>query len=31
VPGSNGDTVEGQLPQGGTTVRAGSTVTIYVA
>jgi serine/threonine-protein kinase len=31
VPGSNGDTVISQLPQGGTSVRAGSTVTIYVA
>jgi serine/threonine-protein kinase len=31
VPGSNGDTVVGQLPAAGTRVRAGSTVTIYVA
>jgi eukaryotic-like serine/threonine-protein kinase len=31
VPGSNGDTVVSQLPEGGTRVRAGSTVTIYVA
>jgi eukaryotic-like serine/threonine-protein kinase len=31
VPGSNGDRVRGQLPEGGTTVRAGSTVTLYVA
>jgi|GraSoiStandDraft_41_1057321.scaffolds.fasta_scaffold1260078_2 beta-lactam-binding protein with PASTA domain len=31
VPGSSGDTVQGQLPNHGTTVRAGSTVTIYVA
>ena len=31
VPGSSGDTVRGQLPRPGTTVRAGSTVTIYVA
>jgi eukaryotic-like serine/threonine-protein kinase len=31
VPGSNGDTVRGQLPKAGTTVRAGSTVTLYVA
>jgi serine/threonine-protein kinase len=31
VPGSNGDTVISQLPERGTTVRAGSTVTIYVA
>jgi serine/threonine-protein kinase len=31
VPGSNGDTVISQLPQGGTSVPAGSTVTIYVA
>jgi serine/threonine-protein kinase len=31
VPGSSGDTVRGQLPKPGTTVRAGSTVTIYVA
>jgi serine/threonine-protein kinase len=31
VPGSNGDTVRGQLPEAGTRVRAGSTVTLYVA
>jgi serine/threonine-protein kinase len=31
VPGSSGDTVRGQLPKPGSTVRAGSTVTIYVA
>jgi len=31
VPGSNGDTVVGQLPEAGETVRSGSTVTIYVA
>jgi serine/threonine-protein kinase len=31
VPGSNGDTVVSQLPEGGTRVRAGSTLTIYVA
>src|SRR3970282_1681950 len=31
VPGSNGDTVVGQLPAAGGTVRAGSTITIYVA
>jgi serine/threonine-protein kinase len=31
VPGSDGDTVRGQLPEGGTRVRAGSTVTLYVA
>ncbi len=31
VPGSTGDTVVGQLPAGGETVRSGSTVTIYVA
>ncbi|MGH2528039.1 MAG: Stk1 family PASTA domain-containing Ser/Thr kinase [Actinomycetota bacterium] len=31
VPGSNGDTVVGQLPEAGGTVRAGSTITIYVA
>jgi serine/threonine-protein kinase len=31
VPGANGDTVRGQLPEGGTRVRAGSTVTLYVA
>jgi eukaryotic-like serine/threonine-protein kinase len=30
VPGSSGDTVTGQLPLPGTTVRGGSTVTIYV-
>ena len=31
VPGSTGDTVVGQLPAAGETVRAGSTITIYVA
>jgi beta-lactam-binding protein with PASTA domain len=31
VPGSSGDTVRGQLPKPGTTIRAGSTVTLYVA
>jgi beta-lactam-binding protein with PASTA domain len=31
VPGSNGETVVSQLPAAGQTVRAGSTVTIYVA
>jgi beta-lactam-binding protein with PASTA domain len=31
VPGANGETVRGQLPEGGTRIRAGSTVTLYVA
>ena len=31
VPGSSGDTVRGQLPKTGTTIRAGSTVSLYVA
>jgi len=30
VPGSNGDQVVGQLPDPGTIVHAGDTVTIYV-